>query len=99
MPESAVVCGLLGAVSAMLTVAFLAPAAVGVKVTAIVQKSPTPRDAGQLLFWLKSPLFAPTIVTLVMASAVVPLLVRTVFCGLLATPIGSLAKFKAKGQT
>jgi hypothetical protein len=89
----------LGAASAIFTEAFLAPTAVGVKVTLMVQESPAPRDEGQLLFWLKSLAFAPTMVTLVMASAVVPLFVKTVLCEGVATPMGSLPKFKAKGQT
>lgn len=61
MPVSETDCGLLGALSVIVTTAFLAPAAVGVKVTVIVQLPPAATDGTQLLVWPKSLLFAPVI--------------------------------------
>lgn len=69
VPESAVVCGLSGALSVMLKFPFREPFAVGVKVTEIVQLALGGRLAGQLLVWAKSPL------TLMFAITTEPLLV------------------------
>lgn len=52
-------CGLLGALSVMVTAAFLVPVAVGVKVTLIWQLPYAGTDVPQLLVWAKSPLFGP----------------------------------------
>jgi hypothetical protein len=48
-PASETVCGLMGALSVMLTAAVLAPVAAGLKVTAIVQLPFGARELGQLL--------------------------------------------------
>src|SRR5271166_3002036 len=80
VPESATVWGLFAALSVMLRVALRGPGAVGVKVTFMVQLWPPDSDVPQLSCSLKSPLLAPVKVILVIVSAVLPLLLRTVLC-------------------
>jgi hypothetical protein len=58
--------------SVTVTAALRAPVAVGVKVTLILQLAPAATLVPQVFVWLKSPLFAPVIVMLVMLSAAVP---------------------------
>jgi hypothetical protein len=61
------------------SVAALAPVALGVKVTLMVQALPAASVAelpGQVLVWTKSPLLVPVIVMLLIVSGPVPLLVR-----------------------
>jgi hypothetical protein len=76
VPERLAVCGLLVALSVTVNVPLRAPAAVGVKVTLIVQFAPAATLAPQLLVWAKSPLLVPVKVMLVMLSAVPCELVR-----------------------
>jgi hypothetical protein len=59
MPESGIVCGLLGALSATVTAAVLVPPAVGVKVTVMLQLVVEGRELGQSFVSAKSPLFGP----------------------------------------
>jgi len=56
VPASATRCGLPVAVLATLSVPDRAPAAIGVKVTFIVQEAPDATEAGQLFVTAKSPL-------------------------------------------
>ena len=69
VPVRLAVRGLPVALSVMVTVALRVPAAVGLKVTLIVQLPPTPRLEPQPLVWAKSPLLVPVTATLLMASA------------------------------
>jgi hypothetical protein len=62
--------------SVIVTAALRAPVAVGVNVTLILQLAPAATLAPQVFVWLKSPLFVPVIVMLVMLSAAVPVLER-----------------------
>src|SRR5437879_4558254 len=75
VPVSATVCGLPVALSSAETAPVREPAAVGVKVTEIVQVPAAATEAPQVLVWLKSPLPA----MLVIVRAAVPVLdnVRT----------------------
>ena len=85
-PVSGTVCGLPGALSAMLTAAFLVPVAVGVNVTLIWQLPFGGTELGQLLVWAKSLLLVPVIPIEVIVSTPAPVLVRVVTCGLLVVP-------------
>lgn len=79
VPLKAMACGLLAALSAMLTLAVREPVADGVNVTLMVQVPPGASVAGpigQVLVWAKSPGFVPPGAMLLMVSAAVPLLVR-----------------------
>jgi hypothetical protein len=60
-----------------------APAAVGVKVTLMVQESPTATLLPQLLVWEKSPVME----TLATASAALPVLLRVTVCAALVVPV------------
>lgn len=55
------------------------PAALGVKVTLMVQLAPTARLLPQLFVWVKS----PVVLMLLMVKAAVPLLVKVAACAAL----------------
>jgi hypothetical protein len=80
VPVSETVCGLPVALSVIETAPVRDPAAVGVKVTEIVQVPADATEAPHVLVWLKSPLAA----MLVMARAAVPVLVSVTDCAALA---------------
>ena len=71
VPVKLTVCGLLLAVSVIVTVPFSVPVAVGVNVTLIAQAPPAARLAPHVLVWEK---LAPTAM-LVMVSVAFPVLV------------------------
>lgn len=93
VPERATVCGLPAALSATDIDPDLAPLAVGVNVTLIVQVAATPRLPGQLLVCEKS----PVAVIEVIANEAEPLLVSTTGCDALLVPVNWLAKFRLVG--
>ena len=70
----------------MLTPAFRAPVAVGVKVTVIVQLASGARLDGQSLVCAKSPLFVPTTAKPVTLTLELPMFVRVEGRGLLVVP-------------
>jgi type III secretory pathway component EscR len=73
VPSNMSVCGLPLSVSVTVSVPVLEPFAEGVKVTVIVQVPPFPAtEVHPLLCTLKSPLFAPVIVTAETVTVVVP---------------------------
>lgn len=82
LPLRGTVCGVLGALSAMMMEAVRTPAAVGVKVTVIVHgpEPGTKVPAQVLLVMAKSPPLVPPIVTLVMARSAPPVLVKVTVC-------------------
>ena len=82
MPVSDTLCGLPAALSATLMAPVRTPAAVGVKVTLIVQFAPAATLLPHVFVWLKSPLIA----MLLMLSVAEPELVRAIVCGLLVVP-------------
>src|SRR5579885_2785572 len=84
VPLRATVCGLVGALSEMLSVAVRDPVAAGVKVTLTWHDAFWARDV-QLLVWLKSPAFGPPIETEVMLSEAEPVLVTVTDWALLWT--------------
>ena len=87
VPESVTLCGLPLALSVIVTDALREPCAVGVKTTEIVQLALGPTGKEQVLFWPKSPVFAPVIATLLMFSAPVPVFVTITICGFDAVPM------------
>lgn len=95
VPVRLMVCGLLLALSVMVTVPVRVPVAVGWKVTLMVQLPPAVTEPPQLLVWAKSPLIA----TLVIVRAVVPLLVRVEVKALLVCPTVVLGKVREAGDT
>jgi len=77
-------CGLPAALSVIVTAAVRVPAAVGLKVTLIVQLPLLPAtELPQLLLCAKSPLFAPVTPRLVMVKAPLPVLVSVTDCAAL----------------
>lgn len=91
-------CGLPMALSAMETEAVRIPAAVGVKVTLMMQLSPGSTEEPQVLVWLKSPEWVPTIVISLTFKAAVPLLVSTTACAALAEPTACEANVRLVGE-
>jgi len=86
VPATAKDCGLPGALSLMVTVALRAPTAEGAKVTLMAQVAALTREAGQLLFWLKSLLLAPLTVMTEIVNAEPPLLVKVAVWAALVVP-------------
>src|SRR5579862_371474 len=83
VPVSVIACGLLAALSVIVTEPKRLPNAVGVNVTLIVQFAPAARLAGQLLSWAKSPLAT----TFEMIRGAVPVLFRATDWAALVAPI------------
>jgi hypothetical protein len=90
VPVSATAWGLFAALSVTVTLADLAPAAVGVNFTLMVQLAATAKLAPQLFVWAKSPLLLPVTEMLVRVKAAVPLFVSVIALEALATPTGWL---------
>lgn len=104
VPLSATVCGLPGALSAMLSVATSSPVAVGVNVTPIVQaalaaKVPVGLHAFVPLASAKLLLPEPVIEKLVNVMGPVPVLVTVTLCGALVEFTNWEAKVKLLGVT
>lgn len=92
---SAAVCGLPLASSDTSSVPILAPAAVGVKVTEILQVPETARVAPQVLVSAKSPLAVIDEIF----SAPVPGLVRVMVCAALVEPTVCVPKVRLAGES
>ena len=90
-PERLMVCGLPEASSSMITLPFLVPSAVGVKVTETVQFAPTASDEPQVWFASKS----PVTLTADMFKAAAPGFERVTVCAALVVPIARAAKTSA----
>ena len=95
VPAKLTVWGLLESLSIIVSVPVRDPVCVGVNVTSIVQLSPAPTEAPQLLVSPKSPL-APT---LEMVTADEPLLVKVTGCEGLVVPTPWSVKVKLPGET
>src|ERR1017187_9470189 len=81
------------------TVAARAPAAVGLKVTLIVQLAPGATLDPQLLVRAKSPALAPETAMPVIFNAAFPELARVIACAALGGPTPWLAKVRVEGET
>jgi hypothetical protein len=78
VPLIAIVCGEAGALSATLSVAVSAPAAVGLNVMAMVQLAPIATLVPHVLVWLNEVAFVPVMLMLETASAAVPELLSVI---------------------
>ncbi len=87
-PLRLTVCGLPGALLAMVNVPARTPVAVGLKITFNVQKPDTPKPLPQLLVTEKS----PVVVMLLIPSAAVPALVNVMLWAALVLPLFCNAK-------
>ena len=76
VPLTPKACGLVLALSVMLTEAERAPVAVGLKVTLMVQVLPAATGLPQVLVWAKSAGFVPATTTLLIFKVMLPVLVR-----------------------
>src|SRR5579863_3744149 len=99
VPERAMTCGLLGAVSETLRVAVRVPIADGSKEMLMVQEAPAARLDPQLFDCLKSPGSAPPPNTLLMVIAVERPLYKVTCCGPLTDATGCAAKVRGAGET
>ena len=94
VPLVLTVCGLPTALSVTTTLPTSVAMTDGVKVTLMVQNEPAPREAGQLLVWVKSLL--PTMEA--MLNAWLPVLVSVTACGVLLFPRGTLPNASEVGD-
>jgi hypothetical protein len=78
VPLRPIICGLFPALSEIAIAALREPTTVGVKFTRMVQLPPTAMDAGQLLLWKKSPVFAPVIPMPKIPRAAEPVLLNVI---------------------
>jgi hypothetical protein len=101
VPNRVTLCGLPAALSVIVTAAFRAPTAVGVKVTLIVQLAfgATGLPAAQVVpvASAKSPALAPVNPTLVKVRFAVPLLVTVTVCAALVVVTTCAGKFRLAG--
>lgn len=98
VPDSATVCGLPLALSAMLSEAEELPLAAGVKEITIVQLLAAATEE-QVLFSLKSVGLVPVKLTALTVKAALPEFVKVTVCDELATSSGSFPKLKLVGET
>jgi len=97
IPERAIVWGLPGALSVMVTVAVRVPAAVGLKATLIVHSAPAATAEPQLFDVEKSPAFEPEIAILVRLKLAFPELARVRVCAGVPVPTPSLTNERLVG--
>jgi hypothetical protein len=95
VPLVLIVCGLLVALSVMVTVPVAAPTTVGVNITAIMQVFPAATELAQVLLCVKLPL-APM---LVIDNFAVPVFVSVTFLTALVVPTTSLPKLKVVAES
>src|SRR5579863_9085195 len=86
VPAREMTCGLPGALSAIVMVAFRPPDALGEKVTLIAQFAPGAREVPQVVVWVKSSPPELDSVNPAMDMAVEPLFVSMTCCGTLLVP-------------
>src|SRR6476660_1725509 len=99
VPLSGIVCGLLGAASVRVRVAFSAANSVGVNVTEIVQLDCGESVLEQVLVWLKSALLVPLNSMPGAGRSRLPVLVSVTIWGLLVEPTSWVPKFTLAGET
>jgi hypothetical protein len=98
VPESEMICGLPSAFSAIVSVAARVPAAVGPKITLMLQLTPGATLAPQVSLSVKSPGFAPLTEITMFCSGVPPWEVRVTLCGALKVPTVWLGKLRLVGK-
>jgi len=89
-PPKFTTCGLLAALSVMVSTPVLLPATVGVKVTLMAQLAAGAKPVPQVLSCAKSPV---TVIPAIVKAAV-PVLVIVIVCGALVDPSAWLVKVK-----
>jgi hypothetical protein len=97
-PVKGTICGLVEALSTIMTEADRFPTALGVNVTVIVQSTPAARVAGQVLVEVKSPALVPVTLMLEIDRFVFPLFVNVVDWEGLVVPTDWLAKVRLAGD-
>jgi hypothetical protein len=97
IPERAIVWVLAVALSVTVTVAVRVPAAVGLKVTLIVQASPAATEVPQLFDVEKSLAFEPETAMLLTLKLAFPELARVTVCAGVAVPLAWLTKARLVG--
>jgi len=97
VPVTATVWGLPGASSVKVSEPVLAPAAVGVKITLIVQVAPTASEPPQLLAGVVVAAKSPPAATLVTFSVAIPEFVSVTVCAALGVPTAWLANVRLEG--
>ena len=95
VPARLTVCGLVPALSVIVTAPVRVPVVVGVKVTLMVQLDPAVTAPGQLLLWAKSPVAA----MLEIVRSAVPVFVNETVCAGLVEPTFWLEKVKLVGES
>jgi len=86
-PVKPTVCGVPGALSAMLSAASCVPVALGVKVMLMAQLAPAPSEAGQVLVEIaNSEAFTPKMLALVILKAALPVFAKTMVWAAVAVP-------------
>jgi len=98
VPVRLTVCGLPAALSLTARVALLVPAAVGVNLTLMVQLEPAASVAPHVVVRVKSPLFPPVMVMLLMESVAVPVSRKVTVCAELVVPISRVLKVRDVGD-
>lgn len=99
VPLSAAVCGLPAALSATLTLALRAPAAVGVNVTLMPQLLPAVNVPPHVVVRVKSPGLLPVMVMLEIVSVAPPVFVSVMVCGDVLTPTSELPNARLVGES
>ena len=94
VPDSATVCGLPSALSAMVTDAVREPPAVGLNVTLMVQLAFTARVAAHVLVSPKSPALVPVTLIELIVMVALPVFVSVTDCAALVEPTSWLPKLR-----
>jgi hypothetical protein len=97
VPVRLTVCVVPPPLSLTVTAASRVPAAVGVKVTVIVQCAPAATLVPQMFVWLKSCALKPVTVMLLIVNAVVPTFAKVMTCAPLGAPTSWLPKVRLEG--
>lgn len=95
VPVSEAVC--VPSLSVTLTEAVRVPDPMGLNVTVMAHVIPPPSEVGQVLVCEKSAAFGPVIVMLLIVTAVVPVFLTVIFCGLLAAPTSCVVNVRLLG--
>jgi len=100
-PDSGIICGLPGALSATLRLAVrdALEFTFGLNIILITQAAPAPRTGGQLLVLRKSAAFVPDMLMLFIESDDVPVFATETDCAVLAIPTLCDEKFSPAGET
>jgi len=99
VPDSAMVCGALAALSAIVSEAVAGPAAVGWKFTRSSQLAPPARTEPHEFKSENSDAFAPVAATVFIVSGAPPVFVMVTVWAVPGMPITTFPKFRLEGET